>query len=102
MNNGGIRVKPLKKQHANVIIANSSYDNMNSNYGGSLSLFEVGKVLVKFTNFTRLPSTTSNFTNLTLSAFKPIQLDLLVNFINLTLLTKMVDTLIRYRGLMDL
>ena len=75
---------------------------MNSNYGGALSLFEVGKVLVKFTNFTRIPSSTPNLTNLTLSSFNKSELSLLDNFINSTLLTKMVDSLTRYRGMIDL
>lgn len=100
--NGAIRVKPLKKQFANVIITNSSFDNMNSNYGAALSLFEVGKVLVQFSNFTRNQGASKNITNLTLSAFQPYKLAMLGNFINATLLTKMVDTLVRYRGLIDL
>lgn len=98
MNNGAIRVKPLKKHHSFVIINNSSFDNMNANYGGAISLFEVGKIRVMNTNFTRKPTSGSNFTNFTLKNFVPYSLPLLGNFINITLLTTMVDSLVRYSG----
>jgi hypothetical protein len=54
MSSGAIRIKPLVKHVTNLIIKKSSFENMNSEYGGTLSLFEIGKVLVRDTNFTRI------------------------------------------------
>jgi hypothetical protein len=53
MESGAVRIKPIVSQRANLVVLNSAFDNLNAKYGSAFSLFEVGKVLVKLTNFTR-------------------------------------------------